>query len=518
MNPVAWLIALPLASSPLIYLAGRLPLEPRRAARWQISWALSLAVLAGMWAVFAAAARDLAALSAAPVPALTVEVGALNLRIDGLSLFTAALVLGVSTLTLIFSGVGVSGRAGAEKYFAMILATGGAMIGMACAADLFNLWLWFEAMMIASLMLVAFAYDRPAALDAAIKYLVQNVVGSLLALMGIALVLGSAGSLRLDAVLNEAGSPALLTAGALFILGFGVKCALVPLHTWLPDVYTHAPIGTAALFSGAITVSGLIAMLRALAPLGGAAEVWGSLLLGFGALNIVAGNLLALRQKELRRLLAYSSISHIGFMLLALGVALYTREPAAAQAGLFHLLNHSVMKALAFLTIGGGLYSLGMDADRPMPFRQLRGLGRSSPLAALALTLAILSLAGLPPLAGFISKWQVFQAGMASGSPAAGALTLFAALNTLLSLAYYLPVVMLLFADAPAEAGAPRRPLPWRMQIPLILLLGFVLLFGILPDLARLLTDPASAALQGGFGGLDRLISLNGDSLWRLFF
>ncbi|MBK8025287.1 MAG: hypothetical protein IPK19_28845 [Chloroflexi bacterium] len=498
MNSVAWLISIPLATSPLIYLVGHVPLIRRRegeqASRIQPSWALSLIVLAAMWVLLGLAARELAAGST-----LTYVFGALSLRIDGLSLLTAALVMSLSTVVVIFSGVSLAGQVGEDKYYAMVLATSGAMIGMVCAADLFNLWMWFEAMMVASFLLVSFCQNRPGALDSSIKYLVQSTVGSMLALLGIALILAQTGSLRLDAPYTGPGSMTLLAAGALIILGFGVKSALVPMHTWLPDVYSRAPIPSVALFSGAVTVSGLIAISRALAPFEGAAALWGSLLLGFASLNMLAGNLLALRQTDVRLMLAYSSISHIGTILLGLGAALYTGTPDAAEAGLLHVLTHGAMKSLAFLAVGAALFSQGLDLGRPVSVSQLKGLARRSPLVALALLLAVFSLAGMPPLAGFISKWQVFASGMATQEPAIVALVVFAVLNTLLALGYYLPVVLAVFAEPEAAGARTVRRLPARLAIPLLVLIAAVLILGLAPDLARGLTEPAAAALMGTF-------------------
>ncbi|MER3514804.1 MAG: hypothetical protein C4310_10825, partial [Chloroflexota bacterium] len=141
-------------------------------------------------------------------------------------------------------------------------------------------------------------------------------------------------------------------AGALLIMGFGVKAALVPLHTWLPDAHAQAPSGISAMLSGIVIEAGLIASLRALSALAALALWWGVLLLAFGALNMLVGNLMALRQTQVKRLLAYSSVAQVGYMLLGLGITIYAGEAAGAEGGLFHLLNHGLMKGLAFLAAG----------------------------------------------------------------------------------------------------------------------------------------------------------------------
>jgi formate hydrogenlyase subunit 3/multisubunit Na+/H+ antiporter MnhD subunit len=154
-------------------------------------------------------------------------------------------------------------------------------------------------------------------------------------------VLISAGSLDIlaiqEALVNVSGGTSLwLTAGVLFIIGYGIKVALVPLHTWLPDAHAQAPSGISAILSAVVIQAGLIALLRALSSLTGAAATWGIMLIGLGVLNMLLGNLLALRQRQVKRLLAFSSISHVGYMVVGLGVALFVGTAAGAQAGFFH--------------------------------------------------------------------------------------------------------------------------------------------------------------------------------------
>ena len=486
MNLTALLIALPLASSPLIYLVGRAFPAPRRQAEPVCRW-LSVGIMLVLWALWTRAALALSA-----GEALTTALGLLALRVDGLSLLFAALVLSVSTLVLVFSSADAADRDGIEKYYAMLVTTTGALIGMVCARDLFNLWVWFELVVISSFLLVSFERERPAALDASIKYLTQSAVGSVLIVLGIAFVLAQTSSLALDNLQPGRLAPGLLAAGALLIVGFGIKSALVPLHTWLPDVYAEAPTRVTALLSGAVTVSGLIVLMRALMPLMSAAATWGLLLIGAGVINTLVGNLLAFHQPDFKRMLAYSSISHIGTILLGLGVSLYAHIPEAAQAGLFHLLTLGLMETLAFLGIAA------LRSKQSITLTDLRGLIYRAPLTGVALLLVLLSLAGLPPLAGFMSKWQVFAAGFISPDPAVRGAVIIIALNILLALGYYLPALMALCtpdAHAP-QAKTPRLPLS--MQLPLIILCGLIVLIGLLPDSVRWLTGAASAALLAG--------------------
>ncbi len=477
-----YLLALPLVAAPLAYFSGRL-LRPA-AAR-----VVALAALLLLWALFIPVAGGAVSQRFA--------LGGETLRLDALGLLFTGLTLTLVTVAALFIGVETAEAIGEEKVYALLLILTGALIGVACAADLFNLWLWFELMVTSSYFLIAFRRDDPAALEATVKYLVQSALASALVLLGIALLLAQTGTLI---PASGAASLTLDVAGVLLLIGFGVKLALVPLHTWLPDVYAQSPDAVSALLSAVITEAGLIALLRALVPLSSV----GTLLIGFGLVNMVVGNLLALRQHELKRLLAFSSLPQIGFMLFAIGVGLTTGTPDGIRSGLFHLLNHGLMKGLAFLAAGALFLALHRQRsiDRPLRLDDLAGAVQRAPLAAVALTLALLSLAGIPPLAGFMSKWQMFAAGVSTSSTLLTVLTVFAAANSVFSLAYYLPVVNALFrSPSSLPATQPKPSLgslgtqPLATRLPLVALSAALILVGLLPDVFTWLTQPASLAL-----------------------
>jgi formate hydrogenlyase subunit 3/multisubunit Na+/H+ antiporter MnhD subunit len=330
-------------------------------------------------------------------------------------------------------------------------------------------------------------------------------VGSVLVLMAIALVFAQTRSLRLDEIAAWQGpaSLVLLAAGAQFLIGFGVKTALVPLHTWLPDAHSQAPSGISALLSGIVIEAGLVAMLRSLGGLPGSLPTWGILLLGFGALNMLAGNLMALRQTQVKRLLAYSSLSHVGYMLLGFGAAAVFEVEAAAAGGFFHLITHAAMKGLAFLAAGALLYGLHLarGSHTPLIVDDLNGAAGRYPLAAFGLSVAVLALGGLPPLAGFMSKWQIFAGGAATRNLPVILLVAFAALNSVISLGYYAPLVNRLYRREPSLAVRSGRPLPALMAVPLVVLLLAVAALGFWPALAQGLTGPAARAMADLFGG-----------------
>ena len=489
-----WLIVIPLVASPLIYFSGHLR---NPGSRWSLPQATSLTALVAAWIPFIQSASILQQSAS-----LSFSLGSISLCFDGISLLLAGVTLALGTLVVLFSGAYLKAEMGQDKLYAILIAMIGVMIGLGCACDLFNLWVWFEAMAIASYLLVVFYRQRSLALEAGIKYLVQSAAGSVLILIGISLVLVETGTLNLDEIRQYTGhSTAMLAAGALFIIGFGVKAALVPMHTWLPDAYSQAPSGISAMLSGIVTEAGLIAMLRALSALSAVTDIWGPVLMGFGAINMLAGNLLALRQRQVKRLLAYSSLTHIGYMLAGFGIAIYVGQLNGAEGGLFHLLNHGMMKGLAFLAAGSLLYTLHIASgdQGALTVEELSGAAQRYPLVAFAFSLAVLSLGGIPPLAGFMSEWQIIVSGFESSNTAILLLAIFVALNSVLSLAYYAPLVNALYRRGQSPVVRMGSPVPVSMAIPLVGLSLFVVLVGIWPTLTSWLISPAGTALLSAF-------------------
>lgn len=488
-----WVMIIPFVFSPIVYLAGRLGVQEftiqRRAA---LVRGLALLAVLAAWVPLVLSVQTFLTGGKQEFVIETIW-----LRVDAISLLLTATVLTLGALVILFSSSYMAGEVGEEKYYAMLLVMISMMIGLGCAGDLFNLWVWFEGMAVSSYLLVAFYRELPASLEAGMKYLVQSATGSVLVLMGIAIVLSNAGTLSLSVLgnaeyLESTNGLALLTAAALFIIGFGVKAALVPLHTWLPDAHSQAPSGISAMLSGAVIGVGLITMLRALGALGHAIDLR-ILLLGFGTLNILFGNLMALRQTAVKRMLAYSSLSHIGYILLGLGVAMYVGGGLGAQGAMFHFFNHMLMKGLAFLAVGALIYGLYLQngSHKALMISDLTGAAQKYPLVALALSVALLGLAGLPPLAGFMSKWQIFVGGFQTQNLWLMALIVFAALNSVLSLGYYAPLINLMYRNSPSEMVLAGKPLPWTIILPLVVMALAVIVLGFVPGLMDWLMVPA---------------------------
>jgi len=491
-----WMIITPLAMSPCIYLFAH---AGQKGQQGKIAQLLGGMTMLATWVFF-----YFAAVKFSSDGALTYQLGSIKLCLDGLSLLLIAVVLTLGSIVILFSGPYLSEESNQEKYYAILVAVIGIMSGLGCACDLFNLWVWFEAMAIGTYFLVAYYHEEPLSLEAGVKYLIQSATGSVLILVGISLVLSQTGTLDIADIQNTTSEASILfAAGGLFIVGFGVKAALVPMHTWLPDAHSQAPSGISAMLSGVVIEAGLIAMLRALSALAGLTVQWGALLIGFGCLNMLAGNLMAYRQQQVKRLLAYSSLAHVGYMLVGIGIAVYAGGETGAQGGVFHLFNHGMMKSLAFLAAGAILYvtNLAVGDHSPLTIQNLAGGANRYPLAAFTFSLAVLALGGIPPLSGFMSKWQIIVSGFSTLNWVIILVVIFVAGMSVFSLAYYAPLVNTLYKSTPSSVMMNGKQMPRSMRVPLLLLAAIILLVGIRPDLMNWLTIPAGSALLAPFGG-----------------
>lgn len=496
-----WLLVSPLFVAVLTYLVGRYWAQKKgdstiqNPARWVAIVGL---LVVGVFLFFAG--QSLVKTEVPP----QIDYGMVTLQFDGVSLLLSCAVLVLGLMVAIYSVTYMQAEVGEEKYYALLVMMIGMIIGLGSANDLFNLWVWFEGMAITSFMLVAFYRDSSSSLEAGVKYLVQSAVGSAFVLLGIALTVAATGVLDLNTLAattySQGGSPMLLAAGAFFVIGFGVKTALVPMHTWLPDAHSQAPSGISAMLSGVVISAGLVALLRAISPLILLTPMWTFIVLGMGVLNMLVGNLMALRQKQVKRLLAYSSLAHIGYMLIGIGVTLGTGIETGAAGGLFHLFTHMLMKGLAFLAVGALLYVFYVKKGHhgPLVLDDLNGASRRYPIVAFTLSVALLGLGGLPPLAGFMSKWQIFVAGFQTQNLWVMGAVIFAGINSVISLGYYAPLVNRLYRHEPSDIVVEGEKAGFWLQAPLVIMALGIVVLGFWPTLLSWLYTPAANALITG--------------------
>jgi multicomponent Na+:H+ antiporter subunit D len=324
--------------------------------------------------------------------------------------FSAVLVVITGCLGLavtLFSVAGIDHRRESFGYYPLLLILLTGVAGAFLTGDIFNLYVWFEVMLIASFVLLALGGER-GQLEGALKYVTINLFSSALFLSAAGILYGLTGTLNMADLavrLAEVDEPALkTTVGMLLLVVFGIKAAVFPLFFWLPASYHTPPVAVAAIFAGLLTKVGVYALVRVFTLIFvDDADATHGLLLGIAGLTMVVGVLGALAQKELRRVLSFQIVSGIGYMVMGLGFF----TVAAVAATVYYVIHHMVVMTGLFLVIGlvrilGGSFEL----DR------LGGLSRSSPVLALLFFLPAMSLAGIPPLSGFVAKLGLVQAGL----------------------------------------------------------------------------------------------------------
>ncbi|MGI5817470.1 MAG: complex I subunit 5 family protein [Armatimonadota bacterium] len=417
-----------------------------------------------------------------------------------LGVFLAATALLLTLMVVVYS-MRYMHRRNIGKFYGLLLIMTAGIVGVGFAGDLFTMFVLFEAMSIASFVLVAFEREEWEPVEAGVKYLVISTVGSMMALLGIAIVYTWTGSLDLAALPSllepHVGTAQLMGVITLLLVGFGVKAAIVPLHTWLPDAHSAAPSGISAMLSGIVIEAGLITMIKALMAV--AAVQFGMLLVVLAVVTMFVGNLIALRQSDLKRMFAYSSVAQMGYIVMGVGLAMGFPALAAfsgMRGALYHILNHAIMKGGAFLCAGAFLYVLG---TRDM--RKLSGIGRSFPLIGICFLMFALALAGAPPLNGWFSKVLLAKAGADVGGWGIFMIVMLV-LNSVISLFYYLDAVnTVVFGPVPEDRPKTLKPLPFLVVLPIVALAALTLLLGVLPDIGLVIVDPAAEQLSAMLTG-----------------
>jgi NADH-quinone oxidoreductase subunit N len=358
-----------------------------------------------------------------------------------------------------------------EFYILLALASLGSIV-LVCSAHLLSFLLGLEILSVSLFALIAYRRVRGIDLEAGVKYLVLAGVSSAFEVFGAALVYAATGTMEFLPLSERFGGLLGLAGAAAILVGLGFKLAIVPFHFWTPDVYQGAPAPVAGFIAtvskGAVFALALryfrVADLLAHAP-----TTW--LLTGLAVASMLAGNLLALRQDNVKRMLAYSSIAHLGYLLVAL---LAVGEMGRAAAGMY--LVAYVISSLGAFGVVGALSAANRDADR---IDDYRGLAWRSPFLAAVLAAALLSLAGLPLTAGFVGKLYLALAGVGS---ALWLLLLVLVAGSVIGLFYYLRLLAALFAPpSPAATPAPSEPTSWPTTTALLLLTTALLFLGLYP-------------------------------------
>jgi len=461
-------VVVPLAAAPVIVLLRHAALG------WLLACAASLFAFGASLALAAEVAR---------VGAISYAMGnwpppwGIEYRIDALSSFVLVLVSAIGALVAPYAWRSVAAELPREQhylYHAEYCLCLAGLLGMAATGDAFNLFVFMEVASLAMYVLIALGRDRRALL-ASYQYLILGTIGATFYVIGVGLLYLVTGTLNIADMaqrLPEArGARPVLAALAFITVGISLKLALFPLHLWLPNAYAYAPSAATAFMAATATKVSVYVLLRYYFSVFGPGLVVESLpvpgiLIGLSAIAIVSASLVALWQADFKRMLAYSSVAQIGYITLGIGLATADGLTAAVA----HLFNHGITKGALFLLVGGIALRAGGTG-----FERLRGLARAMPLTSLGITLAGLSLIGVPGTAGFVSKWYLVLGAIQARAWWLAALVV---LTSLIAVAYVWRFVEAAYLSEPAPGAAPAAEAPASMLALSWVLVAACLWFG----------------------------------------
>ena len=407
----------------------------------------------------------------------------IGLQIDSLGMFLALIITGAALLSVIYSLKYMSHDNGLEKYYVLFLLLTSSMIGFVFTGDLFNMYVMLEIMTFAAIALTAFRNYKDKSVEAAFKYIVTGSLGSSLILLGTCLIYSETKTLNLAEIAvvikaMESMTPTLIVAFSLMMVGYAVKAFMVPCHTWPTDAHMAAPSSISMILSGVMSKTGIYAIIRLVFMIFGLAsnKPVGYLILVWGVITMVIGVSMALLQHDFKRLLAFHSVSQIGYIITALGIAIIETGEVSVLAmtgGTYHMINHAIFKGLLFLTAGAILYTTGTT-----DLESVSGLGKRMPFTMAMFLFGAAGISGIPPFNGFASKWMIYEAGF-TGS--LGIVSIIAVVVSALTLASFIKVGHSVFFGPIKKEHKNIEDVPTSMKIPMgVLALGIVI-FGLFP-------------------------------------
>jgi NADH-quinone oxidoreductase subunit N len=412
------------------------------------------------------------------------------IELDSFRYASAAIFLLAAGITIVLSlGYLEREQLLAPEYYPLLLFATAGMMFLGGAADLIVLFLGLEVMSVAVYVLAGFDRRDPFSVEAALKYFLIGAFASGFLLYGIALIYGATGTTNFAAIANAlhgARIPFLAVLGlGLLLIGLGFKVAAVPFHMWTPDVYDGSPTPVAGFMATGVKAAAFVALVRVLFEAFPAAlDLWQPVIAGLAMATMVVGNLVALAQRSLKRMLAYSSVAHAGYLL----TAVWPGTSLAAGSVLLYLLAYGVTTLASF----GILAAIGRGGERDVTNDGIAGLAQTRPWLAFALSICMLSLLGFPGTLGFIGKWYILSAVIAEGQTI---LAVVLVLTSVVSAGYYLPVIMSMYMKPAAAADFYRdvKLAPAALGVIAVAVVA-LLLFGVWP---RELLDVTVRSVEG---------------------
>ena len=429
-----------------------------------------------------------------PVQGYAIGIG---YEIDAFGEFFAILVAFTMLMSSIYSFRYMERDSHLGHYYTLFLMLSGSILGMVFTGDLFNMFVMIEIMTFAAVALTAFRNDSDGALEAAFKYLVIGSIGSSFTLLGVAVLYRTCHTLNMAQVASMlakdgAFTPPVVFAFGLLFTGLALKSYIVPFHTPAADAYTTAPASISMAFSSMVNKAGVYALLRLLYVIFKAMDIKAILILTvvFGALTMFVGVTMALAQHDFKRLLAFHSISQIGYVITAAGLG----TALGLNGALYHAMNHTLFKGLLFLCAGAVFYAAGTTSlDR------LGGLSKKMPKTTICFLIGAFSISGLPPFNGFASKWQIYQATFAKAQESGNVfyvfVTVVAVIVSVMTLASFIKVTQSVFFGQVPENCRNVKEVPLSMRIPMWIMGALCIACGIGSDfLNSFVLGPAVSA------------------------
>jgi len=408
--------------------------------------------------------------------------------IDAISIYMAVIFTMVGAVVFLYSIFYIDlSKKLSERYYSVMLIIIGCIIGAAFSGDLLTLFIFWEASAAGSSFLMLYQ-KTTRSLHATLRYLVMIIIASAFIVYGLSIVYGITGTLNFWAVkqaLSALQDKHLLIIAFIFIAaGYAIEAAIVPFHMWLPDAYTAAPASSSAFLSALIDQGSYYVLLRVLIYILTPSTVlnWTVMLAVFSGLTMIVGNLLALTQRNVKRLIAYVCIADVGYNL----VAITSVTPLGIMGNLYFFLIGGATTALAFMAVGI-LNRMGFET-----LDDFSGIGRKAPLTSLALLLSAFSFAGVPPLAGFIAKYLVFTAAIEANL---SWLAVIGVLTSIIQTAYLLRLINYMYAKAPKEEEMKIEE-PRKLLAPIFIIVAAIIVLGIYPTIILNLIEPITQQLS----------------------
>lgn len=405
------------------------------------------------------------------------------LEVDALGIFMALIISIACLLSAIYSLKYMSKDNGLDKYYALFLLLSGSMLGFVFTGDLFNMYVMLEIMTFAAISLTAFRNYKDKSLEAAFKYIVTGSLGSSLILLGTVLLYTETKTLNLAEIIDilrntsEMSSITILAFSSMMV-GYAVKAFMVPCHTWPTDAHMAAPSSISMILSGVMSKTGIYAVIRILFGIFALNDnkYVGYLIIVWGIATMIVGVTMALLQHDFKRLLAFHSVSQIGYIVSAFGVAIICTgkiQDLAMAGALYHMINHAVFKGLLFLCAGAVLYTTGTT-----DLNSISGLGKKMPFTMTMFLFGAAAISGIPPFNGFASKWIIYES---ASQGRVEIVTVVAVVVSAMTLASFIKVGHSVFFGPENIGGGQIKEVPFSMKVPMSVLSIGTLALGLFP-------------------------------------